>query len=255
MKTLGTKIAELRRQNGMTQERFGELLGISPQSVSKWENDISMPDIMLLPLIADIFNVSVDSLFDGADTPSNIDVNEIPELVFERMLKLVGSTFGEFDFQEYRETINADNNTATASYCENGAVFGNQNIGVVYRKSSKDSAPLLENEDARELLLMLTDKNACKVLRYMAETKRSFTVQTVSAKCGMTGEEVENALLLLKHYGLASSHIVDMGEETVTVWQRHCFHRMLHIFSILTLAEFVAQRNDSYFCFRGDKNW
>ncbi len=255
MKTLGTKIAELRRQNGMTQEHFGELLGISPQSVSKWENDISMPDIMLLPLIADTFNISVDALFDGADTPSNINVNELPELLFERMLKLIGSTFGEIDFQEYRQGINADNSTATASYCEKGVVFGNQNIGVIYRKSTKDSAPLLENEDARGLLLMLTDKNACKVLRYMAETERSFTVATVSAKCGMTGEEVEVALELLKRYGLASSHVVDMEEETVTVWQRHCFHRMLHIFSILTLAEFAAKRNDNYFCFRGDKNW
>ncbi len=255
MKTLGTKISELRRQNAMTQERFGELLGISPQSVSKWENDVSMPDIMLLPLIADIFNISVDALFDGSDTFPKSNTDEIPELVFERMLKLIGSTFSEIDFHEYRQVINDNSSTATASYCEKGALFGNQNIGVIYRKSSKESAPLLENENARELLLMLTDKNVCKVLRYMVETRRSFTVATVSAKCGIAKEEAECALTLLKQHGLADSSMVDVEEETITVWQMICSHRMLHIFSILTLAEYVEQRNDNYFCYRGDSAW
>ena len=47
----------------MTQEQLAEKLGISPQSVSKWENEISMPDIALLPEIAEVFGVSVDELF------------------------------------------------------------------------------------------------------------------------------------------------------------------------------------------------
>ena len=60
--TLGEKIGSLRREKGYTQEEFAEKLGVSPQAVSKWENDISCPDIMLLPEIAKQFNVTVDHL-------------------------------------------------------------------------------------------------------------------------------------------------------------------------------------------------
>ncbi len=60
---LSARISELRRGSGLTQEALAERLGVSFQAVSKWENALSCPDITLLPLIADIFSVSIDSLF------------------------------------------------------------------------------------------------------------------------------------------------------------------------------------------------
>lgn len=60
--TLGERIANLRRGKGYTQEELAEKLSVSPQAVSKWENDISCPDIMLLPEIAKLFDVTVDEL-------------------------------------------------------------------------------------------------------------------------------------------------------------------------------------------------
>ena len=61
---LGNKIRKMRIKAGLTQEQLAEKLAVSGQSVSKWENDVSMPDIMLLPDIAEIFGVSIDELFD-----------------------------------------------------------------------------------------------------------------------------------------------------------------------------------------------
>ena len=61
---LGKKIRQLRFKAGMTQEQLAEKLGIGPQSVSKWENAVAMPDIATLPLLAEIFGVSMDDLFD-----------------------------------------------------------------------------------------------------------------------------------------------------------------------------------------------
>ena len=60
--TLGKRIAMLRKEKGLTQEQLAEKVGVSAQAVSKWENDISCPDITLLPLLADLFGVSVDEL-------------------------------------------------------------------------------------------------------------------------------------------------------------------------------------------------
>ena len=61
---LGKKIRQLRLRAGLTQEQLADRLGIGPQAVSKWENAVAMPDIALLPLLAETFGVSIDDLFD-----------------------------------------------------------------------------------------------------------------------------------------------------------------------------------------------
>lgn len=63
--TMNEKIKKLRLQKRLSQESLGELLGVSAQAVSKWEQGITYPDISLLPLIADCFGVTIDSLFEG----------------------------------------------------------------------------------------------------------------------------------------------------------------------------------------------
>ena len=64
--TLGRRIARLRLGKTATQERLAKELNVSPQAVSKWENDINYPDISLLPDLARFLGVSVDELLSGA---------------------------------------------------------------------------------------------------------------------------------------------------------------------------------------------
>lgn len=66
--TMGMKIKDLRLQNRLSQEKLGELLGVSAQAVSKWEQGITSPDISLIPGLADCFGVTIDSLFQGMST-------------------------------------------------------------------------------------------------------------------------------------------------------------------------------------------
>lgn len=60
--TFGQRFARLRKSFGFKQEDIAEKFNISAQAVSKWENDLSAPDISILPMIADLFNVSLDEL-------------------------------------------------------------------------------------------------------------------------------------------------------------------------------------------------
>lgn len=60
----GKKIKELRLQKTVTQEQLAAYLNISPQAVSKWENNLTLPDIQLLPEISVYFGVTIDELFD-----------------------------------------------------------------------------------------------------------------------------------------------------------------------------------------------
>lgn len=60
---LGTKIRELRRQNGRTQDNLAEALGVTAQAVSRWESGGSYPDMEMIPAIANYFHISIDELF------------------------------------------------------------------------------------------------------------------------------------------------------------------------------------------------
>ncbi len=74
---IGANIARLRREHNMKQDELAEMLDVTPQAVSKWENGASMPDIALLPKLANIFGVTIDDLF-GADRTPEPDVQMVP---------------------------------------------------------------------------------------------------------------------------------------------------------------------------------
>ncbi len=64
---IGNNIAALRKEKGITQEELANEIGVSPQAVSKWENNSSCPDVSLLTIIADYFGVTVDALLRAGD--------------------------------------------------------------------------------------------------------------------------------------------------------------------------------------------
>lgn len=62
MMYLGINLKELRTGKGLTQEQLAYEFGVSSQSISRWENGSTYPDIVMLPVIASYFNVSIDTL-------------------------------------------------------------------------------------------------------------------------------------------------------------------------------------------------
>ena len=69
--TIGKRIALLRKEKGLTQEELASHMGVSPQAVSKWENDQTCPDISALPKLARLLGVTVDELLEGKEeTPA-----------------------------------------------------------------------------------------------------------------------------------------------------------------------------------------
>ena len=73
------RIKELRIENNLTQEELAEQLGVSFQAVSRWENDLTYPDITLLPILANMFGVSVDFLLDVDVKKKEAEIDAIIE--------------------------------------------------------------------------------------------------------------------------------------------------------------------------------
>lgn len=69
MDKFGQLIMDKRKKAGLTQESFAARLGITPQAVSKWENGLTFPDVTLFPMIAQILDVPIATLFGEKEPP------------------------------------------------------------------------------------------------------------------------------------------------------------------------------------------
>ena len=72
MESFGSRLAQLRKSRNMTQEDLAERLNISAQAVSKWENDLTSPDLETLLKLAEIFGVSTDELLGRIKTEAHL---------------------------------------------------------------------------------------------------------------------------------------------------------------------------------------
>ncbi|MEG0338597.1 MAG: helix-turn-helix transcriptional regulator [Oscillospiraceae bacterium] len=85
-KTLGTMISSLRKDKGMTQLQLADLMNVTDKAVSKWERDISCPDINSLPKLAEVLDISVDDLVqskNNVDSNSSKSIKEIINIIFK----------------------------------------------------------------------------------------------------------------------------------------------------------------------------
>ena len=76
--TLGQKIKEIRRKFGLSQEQLAEIMNVSRQAITKWENDGGLPDVTNLQELSKVFGVTVDYLLD--------DQNQLPALSMRKKL-------------------------------------------------------------------------------------------------------------------------------------------------------------------------
>ena len=76
--TLAVNIQKFRKKSGYTQEKLAEKLGVSFQAVSKWENAKSSPDILFLPVMAELFGCYIDELF-SRDVKTEVHYDHCPE--------------------------------------------------------------------------------------------------------------------------------------------------------------------------------
>ena len=89
--SIGKNIACFRKEKGLTQAELGNLLGVSNQSVSKWEQEVTMPDVLLLPRLADAFECSIDDLFSYLPKSKCVKLNVLPgDSIPEGMKKYIG---------------------------------------------------------------------------------------------------------------------------------------------------------------------
>ena len=124
---LGKQIANLRKRNNMTQAELAEKLSISYQAISQWEHCNTYPDITMLPMLAKIFNVSIDYLFNISPTNNKDNIIFKNEVKDDTLYVVVTKGNQVIQRQELEKVLDS-HRTSTQYLDQNGKTV----VSVVY---------------------------------------------------------------------------------------------------------------------------
>lgn len=252
--SMGKNIAYFRKSKGYTQEELGSKLGVTNQAVSKWESETSMPDIMILPRIANALDVTLDDLFAEYviqtssqnlkvfnekavhDFPKNAQAEIIDSLC--QQTNLVNCNTWDFlkaeenpstkKYDQIRQfyTMCCLSNTAGAAFVSNALTMIDSDI------KPTDIGPIFEKPEVVSGIKKLSDSNVRRILahicnEYFQTTKpfdytdsEYFTVDIQSHELarslGISSDDMMEAL-----EKLISLHIVELETNNGTRYLLH----------------------------------
>ena len=271
MRTIGENIAALRKKKEMTKETLEAEIGVSSQDVSKWENGTNLPDIQLLPLLADIFGVSIDTLYGRVKDKSELDIPGVFEECCEAIMDTIGTAFYNamrhdiqggvevptFDVDEYLQRYKAqlkyayDGILRSAVVQKDSVVYYHQQFGgLLMRKPENGWGSILKDDAAAKLINLLADRNFMAFLAEVIKSKKNtFTASSICRRCGIEHtaalEEklAESELFVIKK--------VEIDEREVAVYDLFSSDRMFLILNIFMCAKEFAEYSSSYYSYSG----
>ncbi len=264
--TIGKNIAELRKNSGMTQEQLAETLGVSAQTISKWENEVTMPDIMLLPVIAGCFNITIDELYGGKkpDQKNNaVDYDEIPEMLYDAIIDLTeraaiyNASGKDLDTEKAKmKSYLAENRevkTATFSN-KNGAVIATSEIAFLHR--GKANAAQLTEDGIGYVLEVLSNPAVRKIFACQMENiSKPITAAFAAKKCNISIDDATDALEQLVKIHVNHPGEVMLDEDVpLRMYWHDSGEWVLYMLTILKIARLMYENRQHYFNYRGSFN-
>ena len=210
--SIGRNIAEFRKRRGFTQEELGARLGVTNQAVSKWENETTMPDVMLLPVIAEALGVTLNTLYGIEEKKEErVRADDFPEAAREMLGAYFVRHAGAYPVnsgepEDHINLFGCISNTA-------GAVFISRNFSLIENDlGTPGSEKIFERRELSSALKKLADPDVRKVYAHLYRTVfarsspcpvesdevRAFTVPELAAACGMEEDTVLETLEKLR---------------------------------------------------------
>lgn len=263
--TIGKKIAFLRKTNGYTQGKLADLIGVSAQTISKWESEVTMPDIMLLPVIANIFDISIDELFSESKSKEieTYSFDQCVEKTYDAILLSIIKSFAhendniknlEDEMQKRKKIFNENKNMKTMirSYSTKGAVFANSRFAFVYNNAFDDSLYLLNDSNVVGFLTLLGNITVRKIILYCYDKHdKSFTLKSLSLKTSCEENEISKVIDDMCKFKLLYSETIENDNEQVTIYKPYAEYKLYLLFTALSIIENLANYQECFYGFRG----
>ncbi len=264
MTIIGETIAKLRKERGMTQEALAESMGVSPQTISKWENSTTCPDVTLLPVLADFFGVTVDALYGRQVEEKRVNREEMLDCAMEQMRRLIVRCFyggnRKADIDELAEELRMslkDGVSRSVIQNSNGSVvYMREPVGVMaIRRPEEGWNSLFANEGNRRILLVLADEDFRRAMAVILK-KRMLTF-TLPALCRMAQvEDGAHLEKMLHESGMFACKTLAVDESTLTYYElTQAEQKMYLLFAALLFAQEYAEYRPQHCYFAGNMNY
>ena len=256
--SIGKNIAKYRKAQGLTQEELGTILGVTNQAVSKWESEVSMPDVMLLPEIANALNITLDDLYGIAKEPEKIScsADDFPAFCQQKLIeffyyntKMRFTHIGSSDKEQLGFQIKKLMDGCRVGCISNtqGAIVTTEDFSFIdstYKAANSEN--IIKSQAYDDTLMYLTAKNFRKVFYYQYKTafekskvnNTEFTFEEIMNGCNLTEDEATAALRLLK-----DTHINEVYTDTATKTKKYVFliSNALYAHAIYKLAKLLSE--------------
>ena len=247
--SIGKNIAKYRKKLRLTQEALGEKLGITNQSVSKWESEVSMPDIMLLPKIAEALGITLDDLFssqtadDSLTTSDTLNMDGIHSFPKDAQAAIIDSLYRQSNLPNCGtwQFFKVGKNPLSAQYdrmiryttlcCLSdtaGAAFVSDDMTMIdARTSPADMCAVFKKPEITSVLRKLSDTNVRRVLSYVCDEyfhsqspfdytapeylEKDIEPDIIASSAGLTSDEMMDALEKLSSIHIVETRVEDSG--------------------------------------------
>jgi transcriptional regulator with XRE-family HTH domain len=250
---IGSVIHALRKEKKITQEALAEAVGVSAQAVSRWECG-GMPDIYLIPVIADFFGVTIDKLFSRdiinydnietivAEYIASLDADKVYKAWFDLFWttqKAIMGTMPKHSLALERMSEDKDQETDHYSVINDEHRDGfstlllseNQQYGFLMRKPKDYSKLILPVEEYQRLFAVLGDIDCLNVLFFLYKRENSrFTEKLLIDNLNITKEKAQEIIDSLIKYKWLHAEELELDEHKMTIYSfsaRHSFIPLL----------------------------
>lgn len=202
-KPISEKICEFRKARSLTQEQLGSKLGVSSQAVSKWEKGESMPDIMLLPQLCEIFGITADALL---EVPSSVKKDSCMKQVAD-YAKEVGECKAAFEAVQACSGVSSEHKGS--AQMSNDGIRINNTKGYALAISGEEMLSEMQNTDfatIRRVCELLNDENTVKVIKEL-DFVGFHDENEIAKTTGLAPDDVQRVLFRLMKFNFCECSI------------------------------------------------
>lgn len=267
---IGKNISALRKERGFKQEELARAVGVSTQAVSKWENG-GVPDVELLPAIADFFGVSVDALFgrninDYCDLSSALIKNIVDTSEEDKMKKVLDycwdmerALFPRDDISKFNKIEDVQNNIGedkqASSSILNKQGFTRMGLGnrleyfLIAAEPSDLKKAYLEGVDYPAFFKDFSDKDVFNayVMLDKRNSNKGFTANLLVNNLGLTAEKANEVINILMKYNVIYVQNLEMDDEVVSAYRYSTTPSPSFAAMLIFAREMIEQPNNFYY--------
>ncbi len=263
MQMIAANIARLRRERGMTQEALAEVIGVSAQTISKWETSVTLPDVALLPVIADVFGVTIDELYGREEKKNSVFPEAAIDRVIEGIQRIIVGTCYEVDkdgpfeavLKKYKLCMQ-DERCRSVIENERDVLYYREKLGALaLRKPEEGWSSLFEKTENLDLLRLLADADFRRAMQIII-SRRMLTFTLPSLAKAADVEDAERLEVMLQISRLFARRELMIDEHPLVYYELTQGESKLYLlYAVLAFAQELMTYEGIHYCFIGNSSY